>query len=100
MFVVRRGVLMARLTAQGDDACMRYIRERGIANFRPVGTCRMGMDPQSVVDPRLHVHGVAGLRIVDASVMPQIPSGNTNAPAIMIAEKAADMILEDIRSRA
>ncbi|CAN7569350.1 choline dehydrogenase [Rhizobium sp. LjRoot30] len=87
-------------SVQGDGEWMRYIRERGIANFHPVGTCRMGTDPQSVVDLQLRVHGVSGLRVVDASVMPQIPSGNTNAPAIMIAEKAADMILEDIRSRA
>ncbi len=70
-----------------------YIRSRAQVNQHPVGTCAMGTGPQSVVDPCLRVHGVDGLRVVDASVMPAIPGGNTNAPVIMIAEKAADMIL-------
>jgi choline dehydrogenase len=78
-----------------DEDMIADIRQRGVSNLHPVGSCGMGQGPGAVVDPRLRVHGIAGLRVVDASVMPAIIAGNTNAPTIMIAEKASDMILQD-----
>lgn len=82
--------------AQGDEAMRTHIRDNAWSVFHASCTCRMGCDPKtSVVDPRLRVHGVAGLRVVDASVFPSVTSGNINAPTIMVAERAADLILED-----
>ena len=78
---------------QSDEAICAYIRQTGDTTFHPVGTCKMGHDRLAVVSSYLQVHGVQGLRVVDASIMPDITAGNTNAPTIMIAEKAADMIM-------
>lgn len=77
---------------QGEAAITDFIRAVALTGDHSVGTCKMGNDPLAVVDAELRVHGLEGLRVVDASIMPAIVSGNTNAPTIMIAEKAADLI--------
>ncbi len=81
--------------AQSDAQIEQFVRNHADTIYHPVGTCRMGPGPNDVVDARLRVHGVAGLRVVDASVMPAVVGGNTNAPVIMMAEKAVDMMRAD-----
>jgi choline dehydrogenase-like flavoprotein len=81
--------------AHSDGQIEQYLRKHADTIYHPAGTCRMGADPMAVVDARLRVHGVAGLRVVDASIMPCLVGGNTNAPVVMVAEKAVDMMLAD-----
>ncbi len=83
------------VTVRTDEEIIEDTRRRGVSNLHPVGSCGMGQGPMAVVDARLRVHGLRGLRVVDASIMPVIIAGNTNAPTIMIAEKASAMIQED-----
>ena len=87
--------------AADDAALLEFCRNNGATIFHPTGTCTMGKDPAAgaVVDTRLPVHRIAGLRVIDCSAMPTLGSGNTNAPAVMMAEKAVDMIREDARRR-
>ena len=77
-----------------DDEIIDWVKRAAETTYHPVGTCKMGSDPMAVVDAELRVHGIAGLRVADASIMPTLTSGNTNAPSIMIGEKAADMVLK------
>ena len=81
------------LACQSDDEILTHIRQTGATAYHAIGTCRMGSAPLAVVDDRLRVHGVEGLRMVDASIMPTMPSANTNAATFMIAERGADFLL-------
>ena len=92
-FVVREHVPAE--PPETDEACLEAARDLAQTIYHPTGTCRMGQDDNSVVDERLRVRGVRNLRVADASIMPSITSGNTNAPSIMIGEKAAEMIQAD-----
>ena len=83
------------IAQRADAQLLEHVRQKAATIFHPVGACRMGADPDAVVDPQLRLKGIAGLRVVDASIMPEITSGNTNAPVVMIAEKASHMILAD-----
>ena len=83
---------------QSDGEILEFARENGATIFHPTGTCKMGSDGMAVTDASLRVHGIAGLRVVDCSIMPTLVSGNTHAPAVMIAEKASDMMLEAARA--
>jgi choline dehydrogenase len=86
---------MPGIGMRSEAALTAFVHQAGINLHHPVGTCRMGEDPMAVVDSRLRVRGVGGLRVIDASVMPTVTTGNTNAPTMMIGEKGAAPIRED-----
>ena len=97
------GQLQPRVSAledefNSDEDLARKAGDIGTTIFHPVGTAKMGQDKDAVVDDRLRVHGIDGLRVIDASIMPTITSGNTNSPTVMIAEKGAEMIIQDAKA--
>jgi choline dehydrogenase len=81
-----------------DEELRRYVRETAITYHHQVGTCKIGRDPMAVVDPKLRVYGIDGLRVADASVMPTVTTGNTNAPSIMIGERVEEFVTGDTAS--
>jgi choline dehydrogenase len=89
---VLAGELMPGPDVQGKKALTEFVRAKADSYHHQAGSCKMGIDAQSVVDPKLRVHGVSGLRVVDASVMPAVPSGNCHTAIVAIAERAADLI--------
>jgi choline dehydrogenase len=91
------GMFSPESDCSDSGAWEQFVRENVTYGAHPIGTCRMGSDDESVVDPQLRVRGIGGLRVIDASVMPTSPSGNTNAPTMMIAERGAAMVLSDAR---
>jgi choline dehydrogenase len=93
------GEILPGAGLQSDDELLNYARETGSTVFHATCTCKMGQDPLAVVDDHLRVHGLDGLRVIDASVMPAVTSTNTNAPTIMIAEKGAAMIRAAAREK-
>ena len=92
------GEVMPGPATESDEEWLDYIRKNAGTTFHPTSTCMMGGHEQAVVDAELRVHGIEGLRVIDASIMPTVVSGNTNAATIMIAEKGADMILATAHS--
>ena len=91
--IVKEDLFTAKV--QTDEDIRQILRDRSDTVYHPVGSCKMGIDKMAVVDPQLRVYGIQNLRVVDASIMPTVVNGNTNAPVIMIAEKAVDMVLQD-----
>jgi choline dehydrogenase len=87
-------------SVQTDDELLAYARQRGGTVYHPTSTCTMGTGPMAVVGPDLRVHGIGGLRVADASVMPTVVSGNTNAATIMIGEKCVDLVRGEVRAAA
>ena len=85
----------AALGMDDYDGTLDWVRDNTASIYHPTGTCKMGAGEDAVVDHKLKVHGIEGLRVADCSIMPEIVSGNTNAPAIMIGEKASDLVLND-----
>ena len=94
-----RGKALYEMDLDSDDAIIEMLRNRADTVYHPVGSCKMGTDDMAVVDPQLKVRGLEGLRIADASIMPTLIGGNTNAPTIMIGEKAAEMISADAQQQ-